>query len=51
METLGQFLALGDFPSYIKPFVFSPPGANSLWYFGVKEQASSEQAINGNNPL
>ncbi|RIA89266.1 hypothetical protein C1645_772858, partial [Glomus cerebriforme] len=46
METLGQFLALGDFPSYIKPFVFSPPGANSLWYFGAKEQASSEQAIN-----
>ncbi|GET00171.1 hypothetical protein GLOIN_2v1525589 [Rhizophagus clarus] len=46
METLGQFLALGDFPSYIKPFVFSPPGANSLWYFGVKEQASSEPAIN-----
>ncbi|CAB4393651.1 unnamed protein product [Rhizophagus irregularis] len=45
-ETLGQFLALGDFPSYIKPFVFSPPSANSLWYFGVKKQASSEQAIN-----
>ncbi|CAI2163625.1 20368_t:CDS:2 [Funneliformis geosporum] len=46
LETFGQFLALADFPSYIKPFVFSPPSTNSLWYFGVKKQASSEQAIN-----
>ncbi|CAG8733167.1 16961_t:CDS:2, partial [Dentiscutata heterogama] len=30
IETLGQFLALADLPDYIKPFVFSPPGANSL---------------------
>ncbi|CAG8434123.1 10039_t:CDS:2 [Funneliformis mosseae] len=46
LETFGQFLALADFPSYIKPFVFSPASTNSLWYFGVKKQASSEEAIN-----
>ncbi|CAG8454066.1 18519_t:CDS:10 [Racocetra fulgida] len=42
----GQFLALADLPNYIKPFVFSPPGANSLWYFGSKKMGSSEDAVN-----
>ncbi|RIB30394.1 hypothetical protein C2G38_2053776 [Gigaspora rosea] len=46
IETLGQFLALADLPDYIKPFVFSPPGANSLWYFGSKKLGSSEEAMN-----
>ncbi|CAG8499202.1 26330_t:CDS:2 [Racocetra persica] len=46
METLGQFLALADLPNYIKPFVFSPPGTNSLWYFGSKKMGCSEDAVN-----
>ncbi|CAG8616158.1 14676_t:CDS:2 [Cetraspora pellucida] len=46
METLGQFLALADLPNYIKPFVFSPPGTNSLWYFGSKQLSCSNEALN-----
>ncbi|CAG8513283.1 10348_t:CDS:2 [Cetraspora pellucida] len=46
METLGQFLALADLPNYIKPFVFSPPGTNSLWYFGSKQLSCSNEAVN-----
>ena len=47
METFGQFLALADFPNYIKPFVFSPSGSNSLWYWGAQKQGLSDEAING----
>ncbi|CAG8558446.1 12529_t:CDS:2 [Ambispora gerdemannii] len=46
METFGQFLALADLPSYIKPFVFSPAGSNAFWYWEAKKQAMSTEVVN-----
>ncbi|CAH1763007.1 4789_t:CDS:10 [Entrophospora sp. SA101] len=45
-ETFGQFLALADFPNYIKPFVFSPSGSNSFWYWEAQKQGLIEEVVN-----
>ncbi|KAL4101933.1 hypothetical protein PRIC1_005681 [Phytophthora ramorum] len=37
MNRLAQLLALGDFPSYIHPFVFSWPSGGVLAYFQAKQ--------------
>ncbi|KAG0370445.1 hypothetical protein BGZ54_006338 [Gamsiella multidivaricata] len=39
---LGQLLALGEFPPYIKPFVFSWPSSTTLGYFTAKSVGCSD---------
>ncbi|TYZ64079.1 hypothetical protein PybrP1_002681 [[Pythium] brassicae (nom. inval.)] len=40
MNRLAQLLALGDFPSFIHPFVFSWPSGGALAYFQAKKVGS-----------
>lgn len=41
MKRFGQFLALGHFPSYLKPFVFNwPSSTNPLFYWCAHSVAS-----------
>ncbi|KAL8015829.1 putative alpha/Beta hydrolase [Plasmopara halstedii] len=40
IQRLAQLLALGDFPSYIHPFVFSWPSGGVLAFFQAKEVGS-----------
>ncbi|KAF9115876.1 hypothetical protein BGX27_005942 [Mortierella sp. AM989] len=39
---LGQLLSLGEFPPYIKPFVFSWPSSTTLGYFTAKSVGCSD---------
>ncbi|KAL4101934.1 hypothetical protein PRIC1_005682 [Phytophthora ramorum] len=43
MNRLAQLLALGDFPSYIHPFVFSWPSGGVLAYFQAKQVGSESE--------
>ncbi|CAH0477644.1 unnamed protein product [Peronospora belbahrii] len=43
MNRLAQLLALGDFPSYIHPFVFSWPSGGVLAYFQAKKIGSESE--------
>ncbi|ETI53462.1 hypothetical protein F443_03582 [Phytophthora nicotianae P1569] len=43
MNRLAQLLALGDFPSYIHPFVFSWPSGGVLAYFQAKGVGSESE--------
>ncbi|KAK3809743.1 MAG: hypothetical protein J3R72DRAFT_464052 [Linnemannia gamsii] len=39
---LGQLLSLGEFPAYIKPFVFSWPSSTTMGYFTAKKVGCSD---------
>ncbi|KAF9180981.1 hypothetical protein BGZ51_005768 [Haplosporangium sp. Z 767] len=39
---LGQLLSLGEFPPYIKPFVFSWPSSTTMGYFNAKKVGCSD---------
>ncbi|KAG0023342.1 hypothetical protein BGZ80_009745 [Entomortierella chlamydospora] len=39
---LGQLLSLGEFPPYIKPFVFSWPSSTTMGYFTAKSVGCSD---------
>ncbi|KAI1318050.1 hypothetical protein EDD11_007284 [Mortierella claussenii] len=39
---LGQLLSLGEFPPYIKPFVFSWPSSTTMGYFNAKTVGCSD---------
>ncbi|KAF9156579.1 hypothetical protein BG015_003879 [Linnemannia schmuckeri] len=43
---LGQLLALGEFPPYIKPFVFSWPSSTTMGYFTAKSVGCSDNVAN-----
>ncbi|KAG9069611.1 hypothetical protein KI688_010515 [Linnemannia hyalina] len=43
---LGQLLALGEFPAYIKPFVFSWPSSTTMGYFTAKSVGCSDDVAN-----
>ncbi|CAI5702353.1 unnamed protein product [Peronospora effusa] len=43
MNRLAQLLALGDFPSFIHPFVFSWPSGGVLAYFQAKQTGSESE--------
>ncbi|KAG0058101.1 hypothetical protein BGZ89_001562 [Linnemannia elongata] len=43
---LGQLLALGEFPAYIKPFVFSWPSSTTMGYFTAKSVGCSDNVAN-----
>ncbi|KAG0197810.1 hypothetical protein BGX33_000304 [Mortierella sp. NVP41] len=43
---LGQLLSLGEFPAYIKPFVFSWPSSTTLGYFTAKTIGCSDNVAN-----
>ncbi|KAG1691859.1 hypothetical protein DVH05_024522 [Phytophthora capsici] len=43
MNRLAQLLALGDFPSYIHPFVFSWPSGGVLAYFQARDVGSESE--------
>ncbi|KAF9404095.1 hypothetical protein BGZ94_004386, partial [Podila epigama] len=43
---LGQLLSLGEFPPYIKPFVFSWPSSTTLGYFNAKTVGCSDSVGN-----
>ncbi|KAI9983103.1 hypothetical protein PInf_007030 [Phytophthora infestans] len=47
MNRLAQLLALGDFPSYIHPFVFSWPSGGVLAYFQAKGVGSESERTAG----
>ncbi|KAG0249434.1 hypothetical protein BG011_009317 [Mortierella polycephala] len=39
---LGQLLSLGEFPPYIKPFVFNWPSSTTMGYFNAKKVGCSD---------
>ncbi|KAF8930556.1 hypothetical protein BGZ58_008177 [Dissophora ornata] len=39
---LGQLLSLGEFPPYIKPFIFSWPSSTTMGYFNAKSVGCSD---------
>eukprot|EP00667_Euglena_gracilis_P009699 EG_transcript_9865 len=43
-ERLGQFLALGDFPSHVKPIIFSYPAGHILTYFQARQIGAESTA-------
>ncbi|KAG0019560.1 hypothetical protein BGZ81_009685 [Podila clonocystis] len=43
---LGQLLSLGEFPPYIKPFVFSWPSSTTMGYFTAKSVGCSDSVGN-----
>ncbi|KAF9126480.1 hypothetical protein BGW39_006600 [Mortierella sp. 14UC] len=43
---LGQLLSLGEFPAYIKPFVFSWPSSTTMGYFTAKKVGCSDSVAN-----
>ncbi|KAG0331846.1 hypothetical protein BG004_001483 [Podila humilis] len=42
---LGQLLALGEFPPYIKPFVFNWPNSTTMGYFNAKAVGCSDSVV------
>mmetsp|Transcript_25480 Transcript_25480/g.71262 ORF Transcript_25480/g.71262 Transcript_25480/m.71262 type:complete len:747 (+) Transcript_25480:361-2601(+) len=47
IRALSQLLALGNFPSYLKPFVYSWPTGRTNSYFAAKQSAESEETAQG----
>ncbi|KAG0056806.1 hypothetical protein BGZ83_003424 [Gryganskiella cystojenkinii] len=39
---LGQLLSLGEFPAYIKPFIFSWPSSTTMGYYNAKKVGCSD---------
>jgi len=40
---LGQLLSLGEFPPYIKPFIFSWPSSTTMGYYNAKRVGCSDE--------